>query len=386
MPHLDEGTIHGWLDGELSDAERTRVERHVAECAQCAAAVAEARGMIAGAARIVSALDSVPGGVIPKAPPVARPSRSLWRTLGVTPARAAFAATLLIAVAATLAKRHDRTNAFPVEQPARSVTAPAVAAVPPTAAPKTTARLAQPIGVRPGDTTGAPYVPQAVVHTRAKIAAEPRVLREPAPMTRAPIRAAPAAASAPAIALEPPAAAPPTAQGATAATATEAKRTEAKRIDAQQPAAGSAGASDTTMNRNTAAVGGIPRSLRRIPVTLGQVTAMPSVVQTGFAGCYRVTSDSLIRAGVPQRFALQVAKLDRDTAQNIVRLVAPDGRIDSVLAGGTWRELSPRVANVNFAVGATRTLRLELDPSGAIAAKVEEARPSGGIVRASCQP
>jgi hypothetical protein len=44
------------------------------------------------------------------------------------------------------------------------------------------------------------------------------------------------------------------------------------------------------------------------------------------------------------------------------------------------------VANVNFAVGATRTLRLELDPSGAIAAKVEEARPSGGIVRASCQP
>jgi hypothetical protein len=177
--------------------------------------------------------------------------------------------------------------------------------------------------------------------------------------------------------LEPPVAAPP---NPLAVVAAESKRTMA------QPAAGSAGASDTAMNRNTAVVGGIPRSLRRIPVTLDQAVALSSVVQTGFAGCYRVTSDSLIRAGVPQRFALQVAKLDRDTAQNIVRLVAPDGRIDSVLAGGTWRELSPRVATISFAVGATRTLRLELDPSGAIAAKVEEARQSGGIVRASCQP
>ena len=63
MQHLDEGTIHTWLDGELSAADATEAERHIAECAECAAAVAEARGMIAGATRIVSALDVGIGAV-----------------------------------------------------------------------------------------------------------------------------------------------------------------------------------------------------------------------------------------------------------------------------------------------------------------------------------
>jgi hypothetical protein len=65
MQHLDEGTIHAWLDGELSPAERAEVEAHIAGCAQCAAAVAEARGFVAASSRILTALDSVPGGVLP---------------------------------------------------------------------------------------------------------------------------------------------------------------------------------------------------------------------------------------------------------------------------------------------------------------------------------
>ena len=47
IQHLDEGTIHSWLDGALSADEAARVEAHVKECAQCQAAVAEARGFIA---------------------------------------------------------------------------------------------------------------------------------------------------------------------------------------------------------------------------------------------------------------------------------------------------------------------------------------------------
>src|SRR4051812_32564270 len=66
MQHLDEGTIHAWLDGALSPDEGAAVEQHAQQCAECASLVAEARGMIAGAARIVGALDIVPGGVIPK--------------------------------------------------------------------------------------------------------------------------------------------------------------------------------------------------------------------------------------------------------------------------------------------------------------------------------
>lgn len=65
MQHLDEGTIHAMLDGELPFAERDAAEAHIAACAECDAAVAEARGFIAASSRILTALDSVPGGVMP---------------------------------------------------------------------------------------------------------------------------------------------------------------------------------------------------------------------------------------------------------------------------------------------------------------------------------
>ena len=65
MRHLDEGEIHAWLDGAVASDEATRIEAHIAACATCAAEVATARGLIAGASRILLALDSVPGGVIP---------------------------------------------------------------------------------------------------------------------------------------------------------------------------------------------------------------------------------------------------------------------------------------------------------------------------------
>jgi anti-sigma factor RsiW len=73
MPHLDEGTIHAWLEGALPPDEAALVEEHVAGCDECAAAVAEARGLIAASSRILTALDDVPSGVIPERAPRARP-------------------------------------------------------------------------------------------------------------------------------------------------------------------------------------------------------------------------------------------------------------------------------------------------------------------------
>jgi Putative zinc-finger len=93
MQHLDEGTIHSWLDGALSADEAARVEAHVKECPQCAAAVAEARGFIAGASRILTALDNAPRGVIPVAAPKKRVDPIMWRV----------AATLLVVAAGTFA-------------------------------------------------------------------------------------------------------------------------------------------------------------------------------------------------------------------------------------------------------------------------------------------
>src|SRR5437763_11225994 len=64
--HPNEGTIHAWLDGALDAEEAARVEEHIAQCATCSAAVAEARGLVAGASRILGALDYVPGDVTPR--------------------------------------------------------------------------------------------------------------------------------------------------------------------------------------------------------------------------------------------------------------------------------------------------------------------------------
>ena len=79
MQHLDEGTIHAWLDGALDPDESARVEAHVAECPQCAAAVAEARGFIAASSRILTALDHVPRGVVPVARPARWSNPAMWR-------------------------------------------------------------------------------------------------------------------------------------------------------------------------------------------------------------------------------------------------------------------------------------------------------------------
>lgn len=119
--HPDEGTIHAWLDGALDAASAERVEAHVRGCAACSALTAEARGLIAGASRVVAALDDVPAGARPgwaqsdiggsgaagaAASSAAAADRSLWRRLRVTPARAAIAATIIVALGLTLT--HDR--------------------------------------------------------------------------------------------------------------------------------------------------------------------------------------------------------------------------------------------------------------------------------------
>ncbi len=60
MSRPDEGLIHTWLDGESTPEEAARIERLVATDPAWAAAVAEARGLVAASSRIVQALDAVP--------------------------------------------------------------------------------------------------------------------------------------------------------------------------------------------------------------------------------------------------------------------------------------------------------------------------------------
>jgi hypothetical protein len=145
MQHLDEGTIHSWLDGALSADEAARVEAHVAECPQCAAAVAEARGFIAASSRILTALDHVPRGVVPAPSPVQWYNRSAWRTA---------AAVLVVAVGSlVVVKNSERgTVAAPtfIDSAADSqsaVTPPQITAASP--GPTATSKLQAPSSAAP---------------------------------------------------------------------------------------------------------------------------------------------------------------------------------------------------------------------------------------------
>ena len=156
--HPDEGLIHAWLDDALDAAEGERIAAHVRTCDECQARVAEARGLIAGASRIVAALDDVPaagrpawaqdalaaGGAASAAAaagttPTAR-AGSLWGWLRVTPGRAALAATILVAIGITFT--FERAAMDSVPRAVTSVLDPQRADVPAATSPEGGASVA----------------------------------------------------------------------------------------------------------------------------------------------------------------------------------------------------------------------------------------------------
>lgn len=138
--HPDEGTIHAWLDDALDAASSARVEAHVAECAECAERVAEARGLIAGASRVVGLLDEAP---VPHIRPAGSPTNgtdlSARRWFRVTPMRSAIAALLVVAVGLTLTR--DRiavdSTAPMADKSVMVMTEPAASPRPPMSAQET---------------------------------------------------------------------------------------------------------------------------------------------------------------------------------------------------------------------------------------------------------
>ncbi len=113
MQHPDEGTIHAWLDGALGDTEAAAVAAHVDACPECAERTREARGLVAGASRIVSATDWGVGAGIgePEAPRFVAPARRTSRRW-FTPMRTAAAAVLFVAAGTALFARELNRGAF----------------------------------------------------------------------------------------------------------------------------------------------------------------------------------------------------------------------------------------------------------------------------------
>lgn len=368
--HPDEGTIHAWLDGELPADERARLERHIGQCAECAAAVAEARGMIAGASRIVSALDVVPGGVIPLPPPQKSAPSSLWRTLRFTPARAALAASLLLAVGTLLSVRHNTSDVGSE----RTAASPAPAAAPSAAEPV----VPPTVGLAPrADTTRQP-APAPRVLAAGGTAAPPAPVASPASPSATATSVPQAAALAEAESIE----ARSVAKLSAAPAPLRAVMTDS--MSARDAAAAPAFAG----RRAAAGAGAAGNALSQFAMT----GATQGTLQNGVGGCFQVlpgggASDSASWTRVlPPRF--QLSRIDSGSAQGSVRALTTAGRIDSIVPGVAWRPISANLANLELVMGPqtrTLTLRLAGGPGAGQAAANSQSRVVG-ITHADCRP
>lgn len=111
VDHLDEGPIHAWLDGALAEADAASVEAHVMACAECQAAVAEARGLMAMGSAILAKLDDVPEHVIPR-----RTTARRHRSIRSWPLQA-LAAGLVVAIGITVFHRSTAIEIPPMAAP-----------------------------------------------------------------------------------------------------------------------------------------------------------------------------------------------------------------------------------------------------------------------------
>ena len=57
MSHLDEGTLHALLDGELDLAEVSEVQKHLGGCVACGSRLQEVKQFVAESHRLVGALE-----------------------------------------------------------------------------------------------------------------------------------------------------------------------------------------------------------------------------------------------------------------------------------------------------------------------------------------
>lgn len=350
MQHLDEGTIHAWLDGALDAEEAARAEQHAAQCARCAAAIAEARGLVAGASRILSALDQTPAGVVPQSlgrGTAPRRSGSLWHTLRLTPARAAAAAVVVLAAGTALVIRNQPNDLtgrhvfLAADTSARPhvMATPAPAAVDSIAIPQQTARA-----------------------ERAKVADAPR-RTSPAPQPESRVTGAASPAPRPA--------APP-------AGVTVSSGAAAKALTAPAPALNEVGRVIQDSARRAIVAGARVDSARRLMSVataqsaeakstneaISRAAAAPAardasapLATMSFSGCYAVTADSITR--LPARLSLDTSRVETFMRRATVAApeaysvrgtpplsgarwqLLPDGRIRLSIASGRSVDLSP---------------------------------------------
>jgi hypothetical protein len=112
MPHVNDGLLHEFLDGELAGAARDDVLAHLAECAPCRTRLDEERALAARAGELLARVAPVERAPAPFAT-LSRARAPRWRI------PAAWAATILIAFGI------GRYTQGESERPAHDIAAPA---------------------------------------------------------------------------------------------------------------------------------------------------------------------------------------------------------------------------------------------------------------------
>ncbi len=160
--HLDDGTIHELLDGEIPSTHLAPLQAHLAACAECRARLNSAREMVDFSDQLVELLDDPP--VAEVAPvmvtPLPTPARPWIRQL-------AWAASIAIAVGAGWYARGDVQQVLPPVRVDSPVTE-AISAVPPTSpatSPSSTGAITAP-------TVGRSVEPTPIVGGRQELAAK----------------------------------------------------------------------------------------------------------------------------------------------------------------------------------------------------------------------
>ena len=354
--HPDEGTIHAWLDGAL-DADTSRgLEAHVATCRACAERVAEARGLIAGASRIVSALDDAPTacgpawGQAPVAPaaPTTAAVRRWWR---VTPTRAAIAATVLVAVGVSLT--YERAA---VDSEASRVV--------PERGMATSTNVAAPTAAHAAPPARDPLLDSAVKRNIA--AANPPRVVEPAPGPALPVPT-----PAPAAAVADPTA--PT-RVAAARAAIRAERQGAADVAPDQVAARAPGAARTAEDRAVASV--VRGDSAALSKTAGIASGSAIIVQVAAPECYRVESANGVAAAFGAESLPLVVRIDSGSRAVMFTVAGQATRSQVAVARAGDDSLLLRLRRVGYegtmALGAPGDARAGVMRSRQLAPQLEE--------------
>src|SRR5690242_1242838 len=182
MPHVDDGTLHAYLDGELSPPETQGVAQHLALCPGCRTRLEEERALIARATELLGRAAPPDRELRPFHPESVKPPVRLWWQVRLPLAWAATIALALgigVYVGPTFEQgrtpepvaRTDSDRPMPVPTPAGAAKGQLARSAPSRARLPAAAQPAPPVAV----VDGAPL-------PGAEAAAEPKAPPAPAPV------------------------------------------------------------------------------------------------------------------------------------------------------------------------------------------------------------